>query len=350
MLNEDWNKWVATNLENRCSLLSIYTHMVQSGLREDEALSSLTKELQKVKYNQLGYAAHSKNKIIIYKDVNQEKTTEIDKYVSGYVNTGNYQPYGTNNVKPKVSPYAGQNLRNELMEAVLTNMPKANMNKDIAMAINKENESENKVGEIERNVSIVFKCTSPEVVVYDSFLSDDECDALIEFAKTRMEASKVISNDDGSSIFNEGRTSQNAFFQRGESELIRTIENRISKLLNIPVDHGEGLQVLNYGVGKQYKPHYDYFDSQTGGAKHIVNGGQRIGTFIMYLNDVEAGGTTSFPEMNMTVYPKKGNALFFSYTNNQFQCDDRSLHSGDPVIEGSKWISTKWLREKVIVY
>jgi prolyl 4-hydroxylase len=197
----------------------------------------------------------------------------------------------------------------------------------------------------ELKIPIVFKCGNPEIVVFSNFLSDEECDGLIEIATARLTDSQVISHEDGTSVFHEHRTSKNAFFRRGESQLIEKIEARISKLLNIPVINGEGLQVLNYGVGKEYKPHYDFFDSNTGSGVHIRNGGQRVGTFLMYLNEVEEGGSTSFPELEMNVYPQKGNALFFSYTNNQYQCDDRSLHAGDPVIVGSKWLATKWLRE-----
>ena len=194
-------------------------------------------------------------------------------------------------------------------------------------------------------VDIVFQCTDPEIIIFNNFLSHEECDDLISLSEKRLVKSQVVDTVTGGSMVHPGRTSNNSFYKRGETELIAKIEKRISQLVGVPVNNGEGLQVLNYPPEKQYKPHYDYFSSKNGEAAHLRMGGQRIGTFIMYLNDVEAGGETTFPLLNMKVGPKKGNALFFSFTNDAGETDTRSLHAGSPVITGNKWISTKWLRQ-----
>jgi prolyl 4-hydroxylase len=133
------------------------------------------------------------------------------------------------------------------------------------------------------------------------------------------------------------------FFSRGESELIRRIEARLGALLNWPIENGEGLQVLHYLPGAEYKPHYDYFDpAQPGTAPILKRGGQRLGTVVMYLNTPERGGGTTFPDVELEVAPVRGNAVFFSYDSPQ--PSTRSLHGGAPVIEGEKWVATKWLR------
>jgi prolyl 4-hydroxylase len=66
----------------------------------------------------------------------------------------------------------------------------------------------------------------------------------------------------------------------------------------------------------------------------------------MYLNDVEAGGSTVFPEVGLDVLPRRGNAVYFAYTTEQGELDARSLHGGSPVSAGEKWIATKWFRQR----
>ena len=55
---------------------------------------------------------------------------------------------------------------------------------------------------------------------------------------------------------------------------------RIAALVNWPVVNGEGLQVLHYRPGAEYKPHHDYFDpAQPGMAAVLRRGGaEPVGT------------------------------------------------------------------------
>jgi len=194
-------------------------------------------------------------------------------------------------------------------------------------------------------VRVVLQMQSPRVVVFAGFLSDQECDDLRALAAPRLTRSETVDNTTGGSEVNEARTSAGMFFARGETELVERIEQRISALLHWPVENGEGVQVLHYGPGAEYKPHYDYFDPAQPGAPSILRrGGQRVGTLVMYLNTPEAGGATVFPDVRLEVAPVKGHAVFFSY--DRAHPVSRSLHGGAPVIAGEKWVATKWMRER----
>ena len=104
------------------------------------------------------------------------------------------------------------------------------------------------------------------------------------------------------------------FFERGEPLLCRRIEARIAALIGWPVDNGEGIQVLRYRPGAEYKPHYDYFDpAQPGTPRILERGGQRVATAVIYLNDPEIGGGTTFPTSRSRSRRSRGNAVFFSY-------------------------------------
>jgi prolyl 4-hydroxylase len=197
----------------------------------------------------------------------------------------------------------------------------------------------------DRRVSVLGAMASPRVVILGGFLSDDECDALVEAAKPRMARSLTVSTQTGGEEINADRTSNGMFFQRGEGDVVTRIEARIGRLLNWPVENGEGMQILNYLPGAEYKPHYDYFDpSEPGTPRILTRGGQRVATVVMYLNDPEKGGGTTFPDVNFAVGPKRGNAVFFNY--NRPHPNTKSLHGGAPVVAGEKWIATKWLRER----
>ncbi|WP_026436393.1 2OG-Fe(II) oxygenase [Acidovorax sp. JHL-9] len=197
----------------------------------------------------------------------------------------------------------------------------------------------------DRTAQVLLTMAQPRIVVLGQLLSPEECDALIAGAAPRMARSLTVATQTGGEEVNDDRTSDGMFFQRGESPLIARIEARIARLLHWPVENGEGLQVLHYRPGAEYKPHYDYFDPNEPGTPAIVRrGGQRVGTLVMYLNTPEKGGATLFPQAQIAVAPQRGNAVFFSYAHPD--PSTRTLHGGAPVIAGDKWIATKWLRER----
>ena len=195
---------------------------------------------------------------------------------------------------------------------------------------------------------VLMTLRQPRVVVFGGLLSDDECSRLMALAEPRLLRSETVDNSTGGSEVNAARTSDGMFFERGEHALIRDIEQRIAALLNWPLENGEGLQILRYRPGAEYRPHHDYFDPvHPGSARILERGGQRVGTLVMYLNTPLAGGATTFPEFGLEVSPVRGNAVFFSYERPHLST--RTLHGGAPVSAGEKWVATKWLREGVFV-
>jgi prolyl 4-hydroxylase len=194
-------------------------------------------------------------------------------------------------------------------------------------------------------VEVLMTLASPRVVLFGNLLSKQECEELMAQARPRLQRSLTVQTDTGGSEVNVQRTSDGMFFERGQTPLIQRLEERIARLVNWPIENGEGLQILHYQPGAEYKPHYDYFDPEhAGSAKILARGGQRVGTLVIYLNNPVKGGGTIFPDVHLEVAPRQGNAVFFSYERPH--PSTRSLHGGSPVIEGEKWIATKWLRER----
>ncbi|KAF6266337.1 hypothetical protein COO60DRAFT_447587 [Scenedesmus sp. NREL 46B-D3] len=131
--------------------------------------------------------------------------------------------------------------------------------------------------------------------------------------------------------------------------------------MGAPVENGEPMHVLRYQQGEQYKEHYDFFNESD--STNVVNGGQRVATVLLYLTDVSDGGETVFPlsvhrqsveeakkhsdcgKGGVAVKPRKGDAvLFFSILPDARTMDKLSLHQGCPVLQGEKWVASKWLR------
>jgi prolyl 4-hydroxylase len=196
----------------------------------------------------------------------------------------------------------------------------------------------------DREVKVLVNLLKPRVVVFGDLMSDDECDAMIALAAKRLARSETVQTETGASEVNEARTSQGMFFERGEHPVVARLETRIAALLDWPLENGEGLQVLRYAPGAEYKPHYDYFDPAHSGTPLILKrGGQRVASLVCYLNTPAQGGATVFPDAQLDVAPVRGNAVFFSY--DRAHPVTQTLHGGAPVVDGEKWVATKWLRE-----
>jgi prolyl 4-hydroxylase len=199
----------------------------------------------------------------------------------------------------------------------------------------------------DRDVRVLMRIARPTIAVLDGVLDDAECDALVEQARTRLARSSVVSPESGVNTVMDIRTSEGAYFQRSENPLIQRIDARAAAIMGLTEDHGEGLQVMRYGVGGEYVPHFDYFPPDEKGSRaHLNQGGQRVSTLIMYLADAVAGGETIFPRIDFSYVPRKGQGLYFEYTDADGALDALSLHGGAPVTRGEKWIVTKWMRER----
>lgn len=184
-------------------------------------------------------------------------------------------------------------------------------------------------------------------VLLSNFLSIEECDHLIKLGYHLIKPSLTLCPETGKEIFVPGRTSQNTYLTRRQTMVVARIEQRIAREAGVPVENGEGFQLLNYQIGQEYRPHFDYFDPERPGNDAVLaNGGQRVATCILYLNTVEDGGETIFPRLDRSVKPHQGDAIFFSNTLPNGKPDPLSMHGSSPVIAGEKWVATKWIRQR----
>lgn len=198
----------------------------------------------------------------------------------------------------------------------------------------------------DRVIRKLMSMGSLEVALYEDFLTEEEIEHIKKAAEPKLQRSMVVGQN-FQSVPSEVRTSDGAFLEVGSDEIIARIERRIAKVTGIAVENGEGLQVLRYAHTQEYKPHFDFFEPSNEQERQMMqHTGNRVGTLIFYLSDVEEGGATYFPQLKLAIHPKKGSAVWFGYMGKDGVLDMRSEHAGLPILKGEKWIATKWLRER----
>jgi len=179
----------------------------------------------------------------------------------------------------------------------------------------------------------------------DNVLSEKECQDIINASRGGLSRSTVLKGEsEEDSRLNKGRTSQNAWLLAkdldADSDTFKTlhkIEKITESFTEQPIENQEGLQVLRYLEGEQYEPHHDFFhENHKEYQKCMAEGGQRLWTVYFYLNDVEEGGDTFWPRLDVKVSPKMGRVAIWQNMING-QVFHPSLHWGKPPTKGEKW-------------
>lgn len=196
-----------------------------------------------------------------------------------------------------------------------------------------------------RDMPVILRLVSPAVALCENVLSPSECTELLAYAHEKgLNPSTVVDDASGENVPHPERTSAGLMLRRAETVLIERIERRLAELTAWPVTNGEGLQILRYRKGQEYRAHFDSFPDGAGGAVHTARGGQRVNTVLVYLQSPEMGGGTAFPVCGLTVCPRPGSAVIFRNVDAAGRRDNASLHAGLPVMQGEKVIMTYWQR------
>lgn len=181
-----------------------------------------------------------------------------------------------------------------------------------------------------------------EVFQLRRFAPPDLCAELIALIE-RDRRPSTIADDNGDAYF---RTSETCDLAADLPPVLR-IESMLSDLSGIDLKYGEPLQGQRYDVGQEFKAHTDYFapDGQDY-ARFCTLSGQRTWTFMIYLNDVEAGGATRFKLLDKTFQPQAGKLLCWNNRLAGGGVNHTTLHHGMKVRKGVKYVITKWYRER----
>ncbi|XP_058127570.1 prolyl 4-hydroxylase subunit alpha-1-like isoform X2 [Anopheles coustani] len=186
----------------------------------------------------------------------------------------------------------------------------------------------------------------PYIVIYHEVMSDGEIERIKHYARPRFRRATVQNYKTGELEFANYRISKSAWLKDAEDEMIRTISQRVEDMTGLTMETAEELQVVNYGIGGHYEPHFDFARREERNAFKSLGTGNRIATVLFYMSDVTQGGATVFPSLHLALWPRKGTAAFWFNLFPSGEGDYATRHAACPVLTGTKWVSNKWIHER----
>lgn len=176
------------------------------------------------------------------------------------------------------------------------------------------------------------------------------CDWLIERARPGLGPALVYDSVDHSVMVHQMRTNTMAVFDYAALDVVQfLVQARMAATCGYPMQHFELPSILHYAVGEQIRPHFDFIDARAPDyEQQIALMGQRMITFLLYLNDDFEGGETTFPELGIVHRGRRGDGLFFINAHEDLKPDRRMLHTGSPPTAGEKWVVTQFIASKAL--
>jgi prolyl 4-hydroxylase len=190
----------------------------------------------------------------------------------------------------------------------------------------------------------IQRVPSPKLTLFlkKGFLDADLCAALIERIEAQRRPS-TISDFNGDAAF---RTSETCDLPATDP-IVATVNDRIAAFTGLDAAHGEPIQGQRYAVGQEFKAHTDYFEPNgVDYDKFCATSGNRTWTAMIYLNEPEAGGATRFKTIDKIVRPETGKLLCWDNRRPDGSLNPATIHHGMKVRSGTKYIVTKWFRER----
>ena len=191
-------------------------------------------------------------------------------------------------------------------------------------------------------------CDAPRIRAIDGFATPAECDWLMNRARGDLGPAMVLDIRSGRATTHPDRTNKSFEFYLAEMDVVvQILRARIAAATNLPVPVFESAQVMQYSVGEEFRPHYDFLTGEgPGWAAEMQRLGQRIATFLLFLNDDFEGGETEFPKIGISHRGRRGDALFWANVDPAGEADPQTMHAGLPPTRGEKWILSQWIRDR----
>ena len=186
----------------------------------------------------------------------------------------------------------------------------------------------------------------PEIVIYHDLLREREINAVKEKARPMLKRATVHHPKTGELVFANYRVSKSAWLRPEMDPIAHEVITKVGDVTGLNMRYSESLQVANYGLAGQYEPHFDH--STIKAPKYFESfGGNRIATMLMYMSEVERGGSTIFVSTGpgVAIRPEKGSGVFWYNLKRNGEGDKKTRHAACPVLLGHKWVSNLWIHE-----
>ncbi len=191
---------------------------------------------------------------------------------------------------------------------------------------------------------------APRVRMSEGFAPPGVGEWIIARVRGRMRQALMYHGDVKKEVFDPHRSCSDFEFDLVGSDLILIlIRNRIAAVTGVPVAAMEPPRVFHYALGQDIKPHYDRLNDGISDYARSGYKGDRIATFLLYLNDDFDGGELDFPLVGQRFKGKAGDALYFAHVDQAGAPDKKSLHAGLPIRRGEKYVLSQWIHDRPLV-
>jgi len=181
-----------------------------------------------------------------------------------------------------------------------------------------------------------------EVYAVSYFLTAPECQQLVTMIDATAQPSIAYDTDYSSGF----RTSYSGNLNPHDP-FVNGLSKRVDSTLGLKAPLGEAIQGQRYTPGQEFKPHQDYFHvEQEYWKEERKRGGQRSWTAMAFINQVKSGGATEFPNLGLKIAPQPGVLLVWNNALQDGTPNEDTLHAGTPVVDGVKYVFTKWYRTR----
>ena len=189
---------------------------------------------------------------------------------------------------------------------------------------------------------------SPRLRLFRGFAQEAECQWVIDRLRPKLHRAVIWDEASGEGRLDSYRNNSAVELPLGNMDVVlEVLRARISTATRLPEFIFEIPQLLHYAVGEEFRPHHDFLDPEKPGfATNLAHRGQRMGTFLICLNDDFEGGETEFPNAGISFRGRTGDALFFANVTRDGQPDPTTLHAGRPPTRGEKWMLSQWIRDR----
>ncbi|PIK34088.1 putative prolyl 4-hydroxylase subunit alpha-1 [Apostichopus japonicus] len=179
---------------------------------------------------------------------------------------------------------------------------------------------------------------NPKLIYYREIVDDKEIAHIKKTAAPRLKRATIQNSVTGNLEFADYRISKSAWLKDHDDAIVARIRQRVSHYTGLDLRTAEELQVVNYGIGGHYEPHFDFARKEEVNAFKNLGTGNRIATMLFYLSGTEAGGATVFPRAGARILPSKGDAAFWFNLFRNGEGNFQTRHAACPVLAGSKWV------------
>ncbi|KAG7306017.1 hypothetical protein JYU34_008588 [Plutella xylostella] len=183
----------------------------------------------------------------------------------------------------------------------------------------------------------------PDIFIFYDVMSDAEIEHIKDMARPRFKRAVVHDPATGELVPAHYRISKSSWLKDEEHPIVERISRRVTHMTQLDMRSAEELQVVNYGIGGHYEPHYDFARKRENAFVNFP--GNRIATVLFYMSDVAQGGATVFTELGLSLSPVKRAAAFWLNLHPSGEGDLATRHAACPVLRGSKWVSNKWIHQ-----